>query len=161
MLSTVEALKFFYDEGWKIEFTIVGKIADDKIFQQITRTSFVHYVPAQPKEQLKKLYNQNDVFVMPSYTETFGLVYVEAMSQGLPVVYSKGQGFDGQFEEGAVGYHVDFSDIIDIKNAIKRIIKEYESISQRCPTLAQRFCWSKIVSKYEEIYKQVLSKDAR
>lgn len=161
ILSTVEALKLLYDEGWEVEFTIVGKIADEKIFQQITRTSFVHYVPAQPKDQLKKLYHQNDIFVMPSYTETFGLVYAEAMSQGLPVVYSQGQGFDGQFKEGTVGYHADSNDVLDIKKAIKRIIKEYESISQRCPDLAQRFNWTKIVGKYEEIYNQVLSKDAK
>ena len=40
----------------------------------------------------------NDIFVMPSVTELL-LVYAEAMSQGLPVIYTRGQGFDGQFEE--------------------------------------------------------------
>ena len=44
---------------------------------------------------------------MTSLGESFGLTYAEAMSQGVPVIYSKGQGFDGQFKEGVVGYHVD------------------------------------------------------
>ena len=43
---------------------------------------------------------------MPSRYETFGLVYGEAMSQGLPIIYSKGQGVDGYFKEGTVGYGV-------------------------------------------------------
>jgi len=47
---------------------------------------------------------------MPSITETFGLVYAEALSQGLPVLYTRGQGFDRQFEEGEVGYAVDCFD---------------------------------------------------
>lgn len=40
---------------------------------------------------------------MPSHKETFGLVYAEAMSQGLPIIYTKNQGFDGQFPDGYVG----------------------------------------------------------
>lgn len=57
---------------------------------------------------------------MPSFTESFGLVYAEAMSQGLPVIYSKGQGFDGQFAEGVVGYHVDAHDPEELcENIIK------------------------------------------
>lgn len=48
-----------------------------------------------------------DMLVMPSFSETFGLVYVEAMSLGLPVIYTRGQGFDGFFAEGEVGFSVD------------------------------------------------------
>ena len=40
-------------------------------------------------------------FCLPSHAETFGLVYVEAMSQGLPIIY-EGQGFDKQFQDGEV-----------------------------------------------------------
>ena len=45
---------------------------------------------------------------MPSITETFGLVYGEALSQGLLIIYTKGQGFDGQIKEKLAGY----SDIV-------------------------------------------------
>ena len=38
------------------------------------------------------IYRENDIYVMPSIIETFGLVYAEAMSQGLPVIYTRGQG---------------------------------------------------------------------
>ena len=46
------------------------------------------------------------VFAMPSIFETFGLVYLEALSQNLPVVYTKGQGIDGMFDN-TVGIGVD------------------------------------------------------
>ena len=39
---------------------------------------------------------------MPSKYETFGLVYPEAMSRGIPIVYTKNQGFDKYFEDGEI-----------------------------------------------------------
>lgn len=51
------------------------------------------------KKQLREAFSISDIFVMPSKPETFGLVYVEALSQGLPILYAKGEGFDGYFDE--------------------------------------------------------------
>jgi len=54
------------------------------------------------KEEIIKIYEDMNIFILPSTTETFGLVYAEAMSQGLPILYSKNEGFDGIFKEGEV-----------------------------------------------------------
>lgn len=62
------------------------------------------------------------VFAMPSIFETFGLVYLEALSQNLPVVYTKGQGIDGMFDN-TVGIGVDPLSVEEIKNAIKMIYR--------------------------------------
>ena len=104
------------------------------------------------KEQLIKQYRKHDIFVMPSFTESFGLVYAEAISQGLPVVYSKGQGFDGQFEEGVVGYHCDAYDANSVASAIKKIIKKTNEISSR---IISKFRWNEICNKYFSIYKEL------
>ncbi|MCG8523316.1 MAG: glycosyltransferase [Pseudomonadales bacterium] len=45
--------------------------------------------------ELLKVYRNSRVFVMPSFTETFGLVYLEALSQGCSVICSRGEGIDG------------------------------------------------------------------
>src|SRR5690606_36956584 len=47
------------------------------------------------KGVLKNIFNISDYFSMISHTETFGLVFIEALSQGKPLLYSKGQGVDG------------------------------------------------------------------
>ncbi len=49
------------------------------------------------KIKLASIMNSADVLVVPSFTETFGLVYVEALTQGTPVVFSEGQGLSGYF----------------------------------------------------------------
>src|SRR5690606_2930407 len=49
--------------------------------------------------KLKEHFSEADVFVMPSRNETFGLVYVEAMLQGLPILYTSNEGIDGFYKE--------------------------------------------------------------
>lgn len=90
---------------------------------------------------------------MPSHHETFSLVHAEAMSQGLPVIYSRGQGFDGQFEDGVVGFSVQYDSPEEIAEKVIDIINNYEAISQNCVEKADKFDWDKIAGKYIEIYK--------
>lgn len=93
---------------------------------------------------------------MPSKHETFGLVYAEAMSQGLPVIYTRGQGFDGQFEEGEVGYSVQYDSAEEIVDRIKEILNNYKTISNNCVEKVDRFDWDEIARKYIEIYLKTL-----
>lgn len=108
-----------------------------------------------PKEMLKQKYSEADIYIMPSQPETFGLVYVEALTQGLPIIYGKGQGFDGYFEEGEVGYHAKAFDVEDIKNAIINTISNYSrlvSYINNCD-LKDCFSWEMIAKKYFKIYE--------
>jgi glycosyltransferase involved in cell wall biosynthesis len=73
---------------------------------------------ANDKELIKKHLRDSDVFIMPSHMETFGLVYLEAISQCTPVVYSLGQGFDGLFPVGVVGFKCDPKDSDSIQRAV-------------------------------------------
>ena len=143
------------ERGYCVSLTVVGKVADRKEFARIEQGQNTTCLPPQSKEELLKLYRKHDIFVMPSYTESFGLVYAEAMSQGLPVVYSAGQGFDAQFPEGQVGYRVDSHSPHDVAQAIERIIENYEEISSRVAMCAKKFQWDKIASCYDKIYQEM------
>jgi len=92
---------------------------------------------------------------MPSYNETFGLVYLEAMSQGLPIIYTKREGVDGYFKDGTVGYSVNPKDVNDIVKKIEMIISNYNRISKNCLGLVEKFSWDKIAKIYYNIYKSI------
>lgn len=154
--TTVKACKILRNKGYNVEFTIVGRIENQREFKKIQRYNFINYLGTQPKEKLIELFRLHDVFVMPSKTETFGLVYAEAISQGLPVIYTKGQGFDQQFEEGQVGFHVKYNDPYQIANRILDIIDNYEEISKNCIILCKKFDWTIIVKEYLNIYNEVV-----
>ncbi len=155
-LTTVEACKLLKNKGLDVEFLIVGQSLDDVLLAKLLQISFVKYIPHQSKESLIKLYRDSDIFVMPSITETFGLVYAEALSQGLPVLYTRGQGFDRQFEEGEVGYAVDCFDVKELVDKVLMIVQEYASISKRCINLANNFSWNTIARRYVRMYQEIL-----
>ena len=157
VLRILEALKILKNRGFDVKFTAVGPIDDEGIHQAILNEDFSKYVAPVQKEQLLAIYRKHDIFVMPSLTETFGLVYPEAMSQGLPVVYTRGQGFDRQFDDGVVGYSVHAKSADAIAAKIVAIVANYDDTSGRCVALVDKFRWDRIVKQYERVYSDILA----
>ncbi len=155
-LRTAEAVKELNARGYRVHFTAVGPAVEEKLLSALRKYDHFTYIPSQPKEKLLELYRANDLFVMPSTDETFGLVYPEAMSQGLPVIYSVGEGFYGQFPEGEAGYGVDPHDTTDVAEKILMAVRDYRAISARCPALARKFDWEAIADRYCAIYEDVI-----
>lgn len=110
------------------------------------------------KEGIKQFYDQSDIFVMLSLRETFGTVYIEALSQGLPVIYTRGQGIDGYFEQGSVGYACDPMDVNEIKKAVLSIIHNYDTISSTCLSEAIGFQWAVIAEQYNTVLQKMNGK---
>lgn len=153
--TTQKAMEILHKQGYETTLTVVGKIQDEKEFQIIKNDRYTTYLPAIQKEKLIDVYRASDIFVMPSFAESFGLVYAEAMSQGLPVIYSKGQGFDGQFTEGVVGYHVDSGSPDDVAEGIRHVIENYERIQPNCVLSSHCFTWNYICQNYSELYNKI------
>lgn len=152
-LTTIEACRLLQKRSFDVEFVIVGQSLDEALLARLMQESFVRYVSNQPKEDLIKLYRESDVFVMPSIQETFGLVYAEAISQGLPLIYTRGQGFDQQFDDGEVGYSVNCFDSVEIAEKILTICNDYSAMSERCIAGANRYDWNKIAQMYLQMYQ--------
>ena len=154
LIQTIKAAKILRAMGLKISILCVGNVTEKKCEKWISDDLVIHY-PKCTQEKLLQYYRDADIFVMPSHTETFGLVYAEAMSQGLPVIYTRGQGFDGQFEDGEVGYAVDSHNAEEIANRIIDICNNYEEISHRCLCNVEKFKWDAIASRYAQIYEEI------
>jgi glycosyltransferase involved in cell wall biosynthesis len=112
--------------------------------------------PKCTKEELIEKFKEADIYIQPSFTETFGLSYIEALTQGLPVIYSKGQGIDGMFEDGQVGYPVDPNSPDDILAKVNLIKNKYENIVDNISQLDfRRFKWDAIAVDYLNDYKLI------
>lgn len=153
--TMINVCEYLIQKGYNITFTIVGNIEEKDIGSQFKYHKFIKYIPYANKEKLLQIYRQNDIFIMPSIKESFGLVYAEAMSQGLPVIYTRGQGFDQHFKDGKIGYSVDCFDIEEIANKIILIKEKYTEMSRDCVLAVDKFKWSKIVMEYEKIINQI------
>ena len=153
--TAARACALLRKEGYDADFTVIGKVVETAHAEELDKLPFVKRFGPMDQTQLKEVYKSRDIFLMPSYTESFGLVYAEAMSQGLPVIYTKGQGFHGQFPEGEVGYAVSPSSPEEIVLAVKKILQNYEEISRRCVRGSRSFRWEDLVQYYYGIYKTV------
>lgn len=157
LLLTCKAIDILKQEGINVDFTVAGRIVNKDEFSKIS--NYVNYVGIKNKEELLQIYRKSHLFIMPSHTETFGLVYAEAMSQGIPVLYTKGQGFDGQFPEGEVGYSVDDYNFLDIVEKIKSILNRYDEIQKKCIVNVDKFRWDKICEEYKKIYLSIQNQE--
>jgi glycosyltransferase involved in cell wall biosynthesis len=72
-----------------------------------------------PDENLKDYFLMSDVYVMPSYNEGFGIVFIEAMYYGLPVIAGNKDGSVDALLNGKLGTLIDPMDIEGLKNAIE------------------------------------------
>lgn len=158
IIKVVDALR---QEGIKAQLCLVGNLVEPDYKALIeARKDYIEWHDQCPKEQVLTYLRKNDIFIMPSYEETFGLVYAEAMSQGLPVLYTKGQGFDGFFPDGEVGYSVSPDDVAEITTKIQRITQNYGTISLHCMKCASRFDWKQIATEYNTIYQHIFKSGA-
>lgn len=151
--SIQKAMEVLRTRGYKASLTVVGKVFDKGIFKEIKKYKSIRYFPPKSKEDLLDLYREHNIFVMPSFTETFGLVYAEAMSQGLPVVYTKGQGFDGHFPDGEVGCRVLAHDVDNIADGIEWVINNFDDIKKRVVELSHKFSWDELSKIYDKVYR--------
>lgn len=147
-ISVAKALASFEEKGYQIEYFLCGSIIDEEYFKQLSKFDFVRYLGKKTKEELRNLYLGCDIFILASKSETFGLVYAEALTQGLPILYSKGEGFDNQFPDGQVGFSIRSDDVNDILNGIQHVIDNYADLSKRAIESSVKFRISDVINGF-------------
>jgi D-inositol-3-phosphate glycosyltransferase len=118
-------------------------------------TDRVVFVPPQPHDQLAAFYRAADVLVMPSRSESFGLVAAEAQACGLPVVAARVGGLAYTVDEGTSGILVDGHDPRDYATAIRAVLGDAafrSRLSVGAVEFAQRFSWTVTADRLLELY---------
>jgi glycosyltransferase involved in cell wall biosynthesis len=105
-------------------------------------------------EAKKKLFENSDVVIVPSYSESFGLVVAEALAHGVPVIASKGTPWSG-LERNECGLWVD-NDPQSLANAIRRIsMMPLREMGLRGRDWMQReFTWDSIAKRMLDLYSE-------
>lgn len=104
-----------------------------------------------------------DLFLLPSATESFGLVALEAMSCGVPVVATRVGGLPEVIPEGEAGFLADVGDVDTMAEQGIRILKDPQAwgrMSDAARAAAEEYSTARVVPMYEDYYRKVLGKNA-
>lgn len=112
-----------------------------------------------PRKQVLEELQKSDAFVLSSKYETFGVVAIEAMSCGLPVIATKCGGPESVIENDDLGILVKNDDLEELSNAMKKI---YENINKYCSDsirgyVVENFSEKVISEKLINTYKEVIN----
>jgi len=122
-----------------------------------TNTTFMGYLKG---EELSQAYASADMFVFPSALETFGLVVVEAMAAGLPVVASRVGGVGDVVEEGRTGYTFDVGDMDAMVGGVRQIAANPERITQMgrdARAFAETQTWPAMMDEVVDLYVRLIA----
>jgi len=121
---------------------------------------WVAAVGAKPQEKLPLYYRAADVCVMPSYYETFGLVAVEAMACGTPVIASRVGGLKSTVLDGVTGYLVPPRDPGALAARLAEVLADPSLALHLGQSAARRvqhlFTWPRVVERLSWLYDEVI-----
>jgi glycosyltransferase involved in cell wall biosynthesis len=128
----------------------------ERVFEG-TATTFVGYLAG---DELASAYASGDAFVFPSSTETLGLVLLEAMAAGCPVVGANRGGIPDIVSDGVNGclYDPDYPD--SLITAVQRLLGDGDTraqLRQEARLEAERWGWAGATSQLRDYYRQVLA----
>jgi glycosyltransferase involved in cell wall biosynthesis len=105
-----------------------------------------------------------DVFALPSAPEGFGLVHLEAMTQGTPVIACLDQGPADFIEDGVSGYLVPYGDVIALTGVLSSALADPAAatvVGEAGRLVAASFTWETNARRMLDIYAEVVAGSAR
>jgi len=135
-----------------------------KLRNQIRRLGLdnvVELTGAKPAKEAMEYMAACKVFCLPSWSEGFGIVYLEAMAHGKPVIAVKGQGIDQVIRENSTGLLVEPKDVQSVVGALRQFMAD-DSLRMQMgargkEVVFEKFTWAGCAQKYLQLYSETLA----
>ncbi len=116
----------------------------------------ITFLGARDQDQLRYYYNAATFVVMPSRYESFGMVALEAMACGRPVIASEVGGLAHLVRHGATGFHVPENDHVALAVTISRLLQDAalrERLGNQAAEWAQDFAWPNVAERLLAVFE--------
>ena len=163
MDKTLEAFARLADEYEDATLTIVGigemeaqlkaRIAELRLQESVTLTGGL------PHEEVLRRMARSDLFVLPSWGEGYGIVYIEAMAAGCIAIGAENEGIADTITDGENGFLVPAADT-DAVEAVMRAVfahpEAYEALRARGTRDARRLTWAHNAEITAGVYREAI-----
>ena len=112
-----------------------------------------------PHEQVLSRMAQSDLFVLPSWGEGYGIVYIEAMAAGCIAVGARGEGIEDTIRDGENGFLVPAGDTDEVERVMRAVFErraDYAPLRARGMETARELTWEKNAMRTEAVYREAI-----
>ena len=169
----IEAIAILRQQGMLVCLSVIGgEVEGDPeipngemgrlhaLREQYGLTDMIAFLGSRDQDKLPYYYSAADAVVLPSQYESFGMVALEAMACGIPVVASQVGGLAYLIQDGVTGFTVPVDDPHELASRLKILISD-EELRQRmgaqAAAVASQYSWEVIAMRMVEEYQAVLA----
>jgi len=162
LLNLMHAWGQLKPAGWRL--CIAGPDEGDHLAavlalaRELNVESSVDYVGVVDGAEKSALYRNSDVFVLPTYSENFGVVVAEALAHGLPVITTKGAPW-ADLETYGCGWWIDIGVeplVVALQLALSLTDEQRQAMAQRGREYVRRYNWKEIGQQTADVYRWLL-----
>jgi len=157
IVEIILGFKEFLSYNPKAILTLVGDGPSyNKILKTITQNKLERKVSIKgwttDKDEMLSLYRESDIFILPSRQETFGLVYLEALSQSLPIILLDGEGISDEIKDLDIGLAIKEVNKKEISSSLIYINENYNRFCEKSINFVKDYSWENIAKQYRNLY---------
>ncbi|SHN79575.1 glycosyltransferase family 4 protein [Desulfitobacterium chlororespirans] len=149
-----------------LTYRIVGDGEERKNLEALAESldlgNHVFFLGKLPHREALQEMAQADIFCLPSWQEGFGVVYIEAMSLGIPVIGVKGEGIEDVIDPGINGLLVRPHEVEDLAEALESLLKSPDYARRLAEagkaTVLAGFTWEHNAARTIELYRSLLGR---
>jgi len=127
--------------------------------EEYSLQDLITFLGQRSQDTLPYYYSAAEVLVVPSHYESFGMVALEAMACGTPVVVSQVGGLAFLVEDGVTGFTVPVDDHRELAKCIGKLIEDKDlrdKIGNQACLTAQNYTWERIARRILSLYEDVI-----
>ena len=162
--DVIKAMEHLWQQGRNEELVLIGTpLAHFEEYWErlpVATKARIHLLPRASEERKKDALAAAHLFAMPSRTDSFGIVYLEAWMYGLPVIGARAGGVPDVIKDGETGYLVPFGTPDALARSIERLLDNPELAYQlgqagREHTL-RHLTWERKYHQFRQVYAEVI-----
>ncbi|HEX7975876.1 MAG TPA: glycosyltransferase [Anaerolineales bacterium] len=168
----IEAIAILLQKGYRMCLSVIGgepDLSPEALSSEMARlqamrdqygvNELVTFLGQRGQDTLPYYYSAADAVVVPSYYESFGMVALEAMACGTPVVASQVGGLAFLVQDGETGFTVPVDEPQALAERLARLLDDPDlrrKMGLQAAAFAQEYAWDKIAARILKLYEEVL-----